>query len=190
MSDVSESEKILLLRLAREAIRSEIENREMDIGEIPDTLKERMGVFVTLTKRGELRGCIGMLEPVNEIADAVVRNSRMAAFSDARFDPLREEDLDDIVIEVSLLSPVSDFVVDDPGDLIRALEEEKPGLVISSGAHRATFLPHVWGELKEARVFLSNLCMKAGLPPNFWKDHFDEMEFQTYTVESFKEGEV
>lgn len=190
MKKLSEETKTFVLSLARNAIISELERFPLDIGDVPDEAKQKAGTFITLTLSGVLRGCVGQLEARNEIYRGVIENAKLAAFHDTRFDPLRRDEADNIVIQVSVLSPLQELTCGNPGELCSSLNKNKPGVVLTADGHKATFLPHVWKELGDAEVFLSNLCVKAGLPPMFWRDHLDELTFHTYTVDSFSEGDI
>jgi uncharacterized protein len=161
-----------LPKLARLSIENFLKDKETKYEESD----EKKGVFVTLTKKGELRGCIGTLE-AEEINKAVVEKAIAAAFYDNRFEPVTEEELKDIKIEVSLLSVPEKCEFEDikKGD----------GVIITYGYNKATFLPQVWKELKTKEEFLSHLCMKAGLPSGFYKT--GKLKFEKYNAEKIKE---
>jgi AmmeMemoRadiSam system protein A len=141
-------------------------------------------VFVTLTERGELRGCIGSLEAWRPLHDDVVANARAAAFNDPRFAPLRAEDLSGVRVEVSLLSPAQAMSFTSEEDAIRQLRPGLDGVILEIGRHRGTFLPQVWESLPEPRQFMAQLKRKAGLPPNFWSA---DVNLSRYSVEKWKE---
>jgi len=186
-SFLTKSEKEYLLTLARGAIKARLMGEQFAEKKPPSKiLLEKRGVFVTLTENGELRGCIGYLEPIKTIVQAVRENAENAAFEDTRFMPIKEEELDKIKIEVSILSPLEELKVKDAQDLLKQLKPNVHGLVIRKGWAGATFLPQVWNELKTHDEFLSNLCLKAGLRPDEWKDT-STMKFYVYTVDEFSE---
>jgi uncharacterized protein len=189
-SELSIETKRFVASLARNAIISELDGFPLETGKVPDEAERKAGTFVTLTLSGLLRGCMGQLDAHTEIYRGVIENARLAAFHDARFDPLRKDELDKISIQVSILSPLREIVCEDPGELCSRLGKEKPGVVLEADGHRATFLPHVWEELDGVEEFLSTLCSKAGLPPMYWRDRLGELTFQTYSVDSFSEGNV
>ena len=147
-------------------------------------LNQRGAVFVTLTKHGELRGCIGSLEAWRVLHDDVVGNACAAAFSDPRFDPLRAEDLSDICVEVSLLSPAQPMAFISEDDAVSQLRPNIDGVILECGRHRGTFLPQVWESLPEPRQFMAQLKRKAGLPPDFWST---DIRLSRYSVEKWKE---
>ena len=172
-------DKKYLLKLARYCIACCFDKCETTPEKVPKSLKEKRGVFVTLTKNRHLRGCIGYLEPIKPIAEAVVENAVNAAFRDTRFPPVRLNELKDIKIEISILTvpkPVASHEKIRPG---------KDGVILRQGFAEATFLPQVWQQLPDKERFLSELSMKAGLHPDAWLD--SKTKFETYQVEEFNE---
>jgi len=144
--------------------------------------------FVTLYQGGNLRGCIGGLEPRWPLAEDVRVHAVAAALQDPRFPPVTPQELPDIEIEVSVLSPLQPLNYRTPEDLIRHLRPGVDGVLLEdpeSGA-RATFLPQVWEKLPDPRAFLSHLALKAGLPPDAWLHR--PLRIWTYQVEEFREG--
>ncbi len=181
-------QKESLLRLARQSISHYLDCREMlpvDERKIDPVLKEKRGVFITLTINGALRGCIGHLLPVQPLYLDVIENAVNAAFDDPRFDQLQTEELDKIKIEISVLSQPEPLEYKDPEDLLRQLVPLKHGVILKKGIYQATYLPQVWEDLTDKELFLSSLCQKAGLYPDEWKTAHPEI--QTYTVEKFEE---
>ncbi len=158
-------EKKELLRLAREAVRAFVsESKVIDYQTSDSNLLTERGVFVTLKKKGELRGCIGFIEPVASVCDTVIHSAVYAASEDPRFPPVRSDELKDLEVEVSVLSPLRK--IDDP-DLVQV---GRHGLVIAMGGQRGLLLPQVALENGWNReTFLSQACVKAGLPPDAWK---------------------
>lgn len=177
-----------LLELSRKFLAYYFEHGEDHIpapGEIPEKLKVRAATFVTLTINGELRGCIGRLEAEQELYLDVIENTALAAFSDSRFPQLSEKEFAKVKIEISILTQPQPLDYSGPESLLAILDKDKPGLIIKSGHHQATFLPQVWEELPEAADFLSQLCRKAGLKGNFWKEQ--PLEIRSYRVVHFQE---
>jgi AmmeMemoRadiSam system protein A len=171
----------LLLDLAKEAIESKLERREIKIPKnIPSKLKEKRGTFVTLTINGQLRGCIGHILPVQELYKDVIENARSAALDDPRFPPLTKEELPNVKIEISILDLPKKLKYESPQMLIDYLNKTKPGVILKKGSCRATFLPQVWEEVKEPEEFLAHLCLKAGLQADEWTR---TIEIETYKVE-------
>jgi AmmeMemoRadiSam system protein B/AmmeMemoRadiSam system protein A len=140
--------------------------------------------FVTLRRHGELRGCIGSLQPERPLREDVARNARAAALRDPRFAPLSGAELDGLSIEVSLLSAAQPLHFDDEADLLRQLAAERGGVVLEAGPRRSTFLPQVWEELPDPAEFLRHLKAKAGLAPDYWAD---DLRVSRYAVEKWSE---
>jgi len=132
-------------------------------------MKEKQGVFVTLTKKKELRGCVGFIQPIKSIYDSVKENALNAAFHDPRFKPLQKEELKEIKIEISILTVPKRLEYKNEKELLVKLQKSKQGVVLEKNGHQATFLPQVWEEVKEAEEFLRHLSWKAGLGVDEWK---------------------
>lgn len=182
-----------LLALARKAIEHYLDTGErMDIkpSEIPSggRLARDGACFVTLYigSDAELRGCIGTLEASRPLAFDVADNALNSAFGDPRFPQVRPEELKDIKIEISVLTPPRRISPASESELLSMIVPRKHGLIIQKGMARATFLPVVWDELGDKEEFLARLCMKAGLRSDEWKD-VRSMEFYTYEAQEFSE---
>jgi len=143
------------------------------------------GTFVTLKQQGQLRGCIGNLSVSDPLAEGVRRNAVNAAFHDPRFSPLTGLELDQVVIEVSVLTEPQRLEFSDPEDLLRKLRPNVDGVILRQGYASATFLPQVWEQLPKKEDFLGHLCLKAGLPRDAWKR--STLEVSTYQVQYFEE---
>ncbi|MCF7858601.1 MAG: AmmeMemoRadiSam system protein B [Candidatus Cloacimonetes bacterium] len=179
------SEKKFLLNLARQSIQYYLQNhKQLQITkpDNPELLKKR-AVFVTLNSKGDLRGCIGHMQPRLPLYEAVIEMAIGAAFEDPRFPIVRnEKELEEIEIEISILSPmerISDY---------KTIRLGIDGVWVKKGFRSGVFLPQVATETGwDLTTFLGNLCShKAGLPYNAFKD--DETEIFIYQVEKFKEG--
>lgn len=175
-----------LLVLARNAIAE-----KLGVAHPPDpeqaahpALAQRGAVFVTLTRNGELRGCIGSLEAWRPLYQDISANAIAAAFRDPRFPPLSVEELAVIRVEVSLLTPAQPMSFTSEADAVAQLRPLIDGVILEYGKHRGTFLPQVWESLPEAQQFMAQLKRKAGLPPNFWSN---ELKLSRYQVEKWKE---
>lgn len=178
-----------LLALARSAIARAVGAAgagDQATGRDDPVLNAPGAAFVTLTQRGNLRGCIGHLQAVEALWDSVQNNAINAALHDPRFPPLAASELAATRIEISVLSAPQPLVCADADELLQVLAGERPGLILEDGCgHRATFLPQVWEQLPEPVDFLAALCRKAGLPPDAWKD--GKLHFQRYGVQHFEE---
>ena len=148
-------------------------------------LEKTGACFVTLKAHGQLRGCIGSLEARQALYDDVVHNAVAAALRDPRFPPLSAAELNEVEIEVSLLSPATPIDCFDETDALAQLRPGVDGIILEYGAHRGTFLPQVWEDLPQPQHFLAHLKRKAGLPEDFWSD---DIRLSRYTVQKFKEG--
>ncbi len=175
----------LLLAIARHAIDEAFGS---PVPAIEDALwlYELGACFVTLTLDGELRGCIGSLEAHRSLLEDVRDNARSAAFRDPRFPPLTLEEWRRTRVELSLLSPLEAMKFADEKDAVSQLQAGRDGIVIEYKAHRGTFLPQVWEQLPDPRMFFSHLKMKAGLPSDFWAD---EIKLYRYRVTQWKESD-
>lgn len=181
----------LLIQLAKAAIIHRLlpdeEKAAPDLSNPPPSwLKEKRGVFVTLHKNGALRGCIGTLEPEKTILESVQENACHAAFDDTRFPPVTLEKLEEIQIEVSLLSVPEKMHYSDAKDLLAQVVPFQHGVIVQKGYHRATFLPQVWEQLPDPESFLTQLCLKARLDAHAWQA--GDLKVFTYQVQSFTEN--
>ena len=186
-NSISKKEGSLLLKMARASIGEKL-GVQPELPELPEDqsfLENKQGLFVTLHKKGKLRGCIGTIEPVKRLGRAIVENAKFAAFRDHRFSPLSKDEFNEVDIEISLLSVPEKFEYESSGDLVNGLEPHKDGVIIEKGGARATFLPQVWEQLPNCDVFLTHLCVKAGLAADAWEK--EKINVYTYGVQSFGE---
>ena len=172
-----------LLKLARSEIASKL-GRPATPPAQAGWLREPGASFVTLTRKGELRGCVGTLEAHRPLGIDVRENAVAAAFRDPRFMPLAHAEFDEIRVEVSLLSPTEALQVKDESAALAALRPNIDGIVFKYGHYRSTFLPQVWEQLPEPAEFLAHLRRKAGLPMDFWAE---QVRLSRYTVSKWKE---
>ena len=176
-----------LLKVARESIQYGLQHRHamsVDADAYGEQLQQQGACFVTLYKKGALRGCIGTLQPYQPLVSDVAEHARAAAFSDPRFPPLGPDEFVDIVISVSVLGKPSAISFSDEEDLVTQLRPSQDGLIFEDGGNRGTFLPSVWESLPEPRQFLQQLKRKAGLPVDYWSD---SLKISRYTTQSFSE---
>ena len=174
-----------LLDLAEEAIRHALEHGtplRINSDDYEEALRQPAACFVTLQIRGQLRGCIGSLEAHLSMVEDVVHNADAAAFSDPRFPPLREDELNGLELDISLLTPAVEMQFRSERDLISQLQPGVDGLILEEGYRRGTFLPSVWKQLPGPEQFLQHLKLKAGLPPNHWSEN---IRISRYTTQLF-----
>jgi AmmeMemoRadiSam system protein A len=180
-----------LLRMARQAIRQAVgvpgetlEGADPH-GDVAELLALPGAVFVTLTMKGELRGCIGSLQAYRSLGEDCKSNAVAAALKDTRFSPLTDSELDQVQIEVSVLSTPKRFPCASEADACHRLLPGVHGVILGWGRYRATFLPQVWEQLPDPKLFLASLKRKAGLPQNFWSP---DLILEVYQVEHVQEG--
>ena len=167
MSDMelSPAAREALLTIAYQTVCDFVMGRQMRHTSIEDPqLAQHAGAFVTLLRHGDLRGCIGRIQADQPVWRVVQQMAISAAQSDPRFYPLGSDELDDLEVEISLLSPLRKITS------IDEIEVGKHGLMITQGFHRGLLLPQVAGERDWDRdTFLDATCDKAGLPPDAWR---------------------
>ena len=174
-----------LLALARDAIARRLGLTGV-AHDLPDWLQEPGATFVTLTREGRLRGCIGSLQPWRSLQEDVRANAVAAALQDPRFPPLPGAELVHVRIEVSLLSATSELAFRSEAEARARLRPGVDGVVLEYGRARGTFLPQVWGALPQPRDFLAQLKRKAGLAADFWHE---DIRLSRYTVTKWREPE-
>ena len=181
MPSLSESERQALLHLARQAVTDAV-SRGQILAEIPSSgiFSQRRGVFVSLHIGKRLRGCIGVVEPEEPLGDSVVRSAASAALQDSRFPAVRPDELSDLQIEISLLSPPLPIRFEE-------IEIGRHGLLISRGRQRGLLLPQVAVEHRlSAEQFLAETCRKAQLPPDAWREA--DTSIYAFACEIFSDG--
>jgi AmmeMemoRadiSam system protein A len=168
--DIPADVKAFLLKLARDNVDASVKGLPPVAPDNPPALtKEFRGCFVTLTKRGGLRGCIGYIEPIKPLYEAVIDNAKNAALQDPRFAPVGPNELSEIKIEVSVLTKPEPIGYKDSADLLNKIVAGVDGIILSKGFHQSTYLPQVWEQLPDKVQFLENLSTKGGMPPDGWK---------------------
>lgn len=180
--DLPRESRRRLLGIARRSIHCGLEDRRtlsVTPPESSDPLSAVHGVFVTLTQRANLRGCIGSLEGSAPLAQAVAEAAYSAAFRDPRFPALAASECARTRIEISVLSAMEPMAVDSRSHLLATLVPGRDGLVLEDGYHRSTFLPKVWEQLPEPEAFLGQLLLKAGLSPDHWSSSVQLMRYTT-----------
>ena len=176
----------ILLPIARATI-SQALGQPMEADEGAVWLKEPGACFVTLTQRGQLRGCIGSLEARRPLIEDVKANAYAAAFCDPRFSLLTPAEMDYTEVEISLLSPTQPMTFRNEWDALEQLRPGIDGVLFECGHYRSTFLPQVWEHLPDSGIFMAQLKRKAGLPVDFWAPG---VKLARYTVHKWKESEL
>ena len=187
-NQLSGEEQKLLLETARNAIRQKLGKEEilpLVMDEYSPKLQENGACFITLKKKGVLRGCVGSIEAVQPLIQDVSERAVAAAFQDYRFPPLTLPELDEIRIEISRLTQPCNLSYEDPEDLIAKLRPRIDGVILRYQTRRATFLPQVWEQLTTPELFLNRLCVKMGLDQSVWRSA--KLQVETYQVEKFQE---
>jgi len=191
---LSIAEGKLLVKTARRTIETYLrEGKPPSTPEVPPKLKEPRGVFVTLTKNDELRGCIGHPMPTMPLIDALIDSAVSSATRDPRFPPVELDELSEVEIEVSVLSKPELTKVKHPREYPNSITIGKDGLIVERGWCAGLLLPQVPVECGwDSEEFLSHACMKAGLTPDAWLDK--DVKISKFSAQLFKEkkpgGEV
>jgi len=190
--NLSPSQGQKLVKLARQTIAVSLKQpvdsaavAQLTAALVDPVYREKRGVFVTLHKQGQLRGCIGSLSGYRAIADGVREHAQNAAFNDHRFPQVTADELAALDIEVSILTEPKLLAFVDGDDLVKRLRPGLDGVILSRGGASATFLPQVWEQLPDPAAFLAHLCQKAGLPTEDWRR--PGLEVMTYQVQYFAE---
>ncbi len=177
------NQRTQLLSIARTSIEDVLNGRrpQVDDTSLDAELTRPSGAFVSLhTHEGDLRGCIGSIQPVAPLCHAVSANAVNAAFRDPRFYPLTAEELERVHIEISVMSPIE--VVTD----VDTIEVGRDGLIISRGGRAGLLLPQVATELGwDRETFLAQTCVKAGLPADSWRR--PDCRIERFSAEVFGE---
>lgn len=182
---LNEIQKKQLHEVALQSIKYGLNNNrppEINTSDYDNDLQVKRATFVTLQKNKQLRGCIGILEPVRPLVADVSHNAFAAAFSDNRFPPVKSDELMQLDIHISILGTPEELVFDSENDLLSQLRPGVDGLIMQEGTLKGTFLPSVWESLPEKHDFINHLKTKTGLPAGYWSD---SLKVQRYTVEDF-----
>jgi AmmeMemoRadiSam system protein A len=185
---LTQSEKEILLKLARQSIEWAVRGQShppLQIAEFTPNLKVNAACFVTLTKAGQLRGCIGALEASMPLVEDVYEHAAAAALEDYRFPQVAESELSEIQIGISRLTNPQPLNYSTQEDLLSKLHPGLDGVVIKDGRKRATFLPQVWEQVKSKEEFMDHLCYKMGVARDIWRNK--HLEVLIYNVDEFHE---
>jgi len=177
--ELTAKDKDTLLDIAKKAIVAKVNNKDIPKLMVDsEIIQEKRGAFVTLKKRGQLRGCIGYIKPVKALGETVQEMAIAAAFHDPRFPSLTPDEVRDLTFEISVLSPLK-RIKD-----INEIEAGMHGLYIVRGYKSGLLLPQVAIEYKwDRETFLNETCCKAGLPMQAWMDK--ETEIHIFSADYF-----
>jgi AmmeMemoRadiSam system protein A len=183
----SEEDKQFLLKIARSALVQAVTGEEVDLiltEGLSSCLQQLGASFVTLTRKGELRGCIGAIDAYQPLVEDVWEHTIAAARRDYRFSPITPQELTEIRIEISCLTPPRLLDYSDSTELLKKLRPCIDGVIMKDGTRRATFLPQVWEKCPDPVLFLDLLCQKMGAPPDLWRTK--KVEVWVYQVTKIK----
>ncbi len=169
---LSDSDGVLLVKTARQAVTEFLSNgNQIRLeAELEKKFSFDSGVFVTLNKPDGLRGCIGFPMPEKKLSHAIIEGAIAAATEDPRFPPVTTKELDDIMFEVTVLTPPVEIDVSDPMEYLTKIKVGRDGLIVRHSFYSGLLLPQVPGEYGwSVEEFLQHACHKAGLEKDFWK---------------------
>ncbi|RLI87020.1 MAG: TIGR00296 family protein [Archaeoglobales archaeon] len=191
MEKLSVDEGIKAVKLARRAIETYLESGEVIKERYTGAFEKQRGVFTTLTKSGDLRGCIGYPYPIKRLDEAIIESAISAAVNDPRFPPVKLKEMDEICVEVTVLT-LPEKINAKPVELPKHIEIGKHGLLIKMGPFSGLLLPQVAVEFGfDAEEFLSHTCMKANLPPDCWLTGAEVYRFEGQIFKEVKpRGEI
>lgn len=186
MQNFTEDEKKILLAVADAAIKFGLKNHralKINLENYPKKLQENGACFVTLEINNQLRGCIGSLIAHQPLIIDVADNAYNAAFRDPRFMPLSEDEYPEITKHISVLTKPELMHFTSEDDLLRQIRPNVDGLILTENGYCGTFLPSVWEELPDKKLFLMHLKLKAGLSENYWSDTIKVERYTTEMIE-------
>ncbi len=184
---ISKSDGQKLVNLAREAITLYFQDKKPDLKNY-SKFSKKQGVFVTLKKNGNLRGCIGFPTPYYPLNEAITKASLAAAFEDPRFDSLKKDEFKSIECEISVLTIPEKIYVKKSEDYIKKIKVGTDGLIVNNNFTSGLLLPQVATEQGwDAKTFLEAACEKAGLTRSAWKD--SDTEICKFQAQIFSEDE-
>lgn len=176
-----------LLDICKKSIASGLKTGRplsVDTLDIPEVLHQSGASFVTLEIAGSLRGCIGSIIAQRPLIEDIAQNAYNSGFSDSRFRPLRQEEFGLLDIAVSLLTAPSQMSFEDEEDLLRQIEQDLDGIIIKDGAYMAVYLPSVWEQIPDKKLFLTSLKQKAGMSPHHFSKTFEAYRFRSEYIKS------
>jgi len=186
---LTSGEQHYLLTLARKTLTHYLSGKpiqELEKTKLSPALIEKRGCFVTLEKKGNLRGCIGYIQPEKSLCECVMENAVNAATHDLRFPEVNFDELKSITIEISALTVPEPLEIKNRKTLLQVLVPGRDGVILSNGWKKSTFLPQVWEHFVDKESFLNALCEKGGMSGGCWEE--ENTEILTYRAEVFREN--
>jgi AmmeMemoRadiSam system protein A len=184
-AEFTEAERKYLLELARDTLARVLTERDPpEVAPVDSRLAQKRACFVTLTKSGELRGCVGQILAQAPLYQAVMDNACGAALRDPRFPHVQAEEVSQLSIEISVLSQPDRLSFASPEDLLDQLHPLEDGVLLQINGRLATFLPQVWEQVPDKVEFLERLAQKAGCGASAWRSN--DAAVSIYRVESFE----
>lgn len=174
-----------LLAAAEESVAHGLRHgrpKAVDPRSYPAELRVPRATFVTLKRKGALRGCVGSCEPCQPLVKDVAQNAFAAAFRDSRFKPLSDDEAADLDLSISLLSPAEPVPAASEAELLARLRPGRDGVILGVGDRRAVYLPEVWEMVSGPEEFLASLKLKAGLPRDYWSKDLRAFRFTTRAI--------
>ncbi len=188
-AEFSRVERRFMLESARRALITAAEGGCVpEVQDVPPTLFQERACFVTLTKSGALRGCVGHIFPQSPLWLAVMNNARSAALRDPRFPEVEPDEVPHIEIEISVLTTPRPLEFSSADDLLAQLRPGEDGVLLQAGPRMGTFLPQVWAQIPSKTDFMDHLALKAGCLPGEWRH--PDVTISVYQAESFHESEL
>jgi hypothetical protein len=186
MDSYTKAEGRILLDLIDKAIQFGLKTNkllQLRLSDYTEKLQKKGASFITLELQGQLRGCIGTLRAYQPLVQDIAQNSYYAAFKDTRFSPLTSDEYGKLRKTLSILSVPTRIEFTSEEDLIKKLQPGLDGLILSDKGHEGTFLPSVWQELPEAKLFLEQLKLKAGFKKNYWSKTLIVARYRVKVIE-------
>lgn len=183
---LSVKDQKICLEVARKSIQQGLmsgEKLHVVTNDYSADLQQKAASFVTLHKKGMLRGCIGALEAYQPLINDVAEHAYAAAFQDPRFPALDEDEVDLLKIDISVIGTAEKIDFASEADLIEQLRPGVDGLILEYGYNRGTFLPSVWEQLPDKKEFLNHLKAKAGLSQSWWDSAVNISRYETFSFE-------
>ena len=170
-----------LISLVHLVIESKIKSTNVTVN-YPQVLDEFGACFVTLEKFGQLRGCIGSIIAHQPLINDLIAHSKDSAFNDYRFNPVTENELNDLKVSISILTSPKSIAFSNEQDLLDKIVPNKDGIIIKDGEYQAVYLPSVWEQLPDKTEFLNSLKVKAGLSADYFSDTFEAYRYETVYI--------